>query len=356
MEEARRNVAVGVFVFLGLVALATLILLFGQVPTALMAPGTYPLNIEFDEVVDIRTGNMVTARGIQIGRVLDVGLIDPARFDAGVRVVVAIDEEYEIPEGSRARTTEPMLGKGRPPIEIITGPAGAPRLAAGATMRGSIQKAIDSLLPQNVVNTFEVAARQIGDAAEALTPVLRELEGLLEPRSPADVDSTEALQGNLATVVARFDSALRHFNEVLGDPAVKSQLRATIGNFEQMSEQGKRLLADLETTASSGREMIEDTRKLIGNVDATVTRLDARTESLARDMTDTLDAADRVLDHLAVIGQQVRSGEGNVGRLIMDDKLYESLLISVQRLNQAIGEFEALVKDWRETGKIRIAL
>ncbi|MCK4340739.1 MAG: MCE family protein [Phycisphaerae bacterium] len=355
MEERRRNLWVGLFVLVGLATLATLIVLFGQGPTALTTGGTYPLHIHFNEVADIRAGNLVTVKGITVGRVTSVDLLDRERYEAGVDVVVAIENAYWLPEGSVAQTTEVMLGQGRPPVEIIPGPDGAEPLVSGASLPGTILKAIDTILPQTVLRTFENSARNIGDAAEALTPVLEELEKILEIRSPAEVDRSAAVQGNLSSALARFDASLKHFNDVLGDPEVKSQLRATVENVHAMSEQGKNVAEDLEQAAADVREMMAEGRQLLTRVDQSVEKMDVRAENLAQAVTGSLDSMDRVLDHLNIIGQQVSSGQGNIGHLIMDNKLYESLVISSERLSQAVEEFRALIREWREGGKIRVA-
>jgi ABC-type transporter Mla subunit MlaD len=347
MEETRRNVWVGIFVLCGLSALAALVVLFGRGPTALMSGGTYRLHILFDQVSDVRPGNLVITKGIKIGSVTDVRLVNPRQFDAGVDVTIAVENQYAIPEGSLAQTTEAMLGQGRPPIEIIPGPPSAPALAAEASIRGNVRKAIDSLFPPGVVNSLESAVRQIGQAAEDLSPVLREFEQIIQARTPEAVDRGE-VQGNIATAAARLDSALKHFNDVLGDPNVKSQVRDIVANAHVMSEQGKQLISDLDQATN-------DARGMIARTDQAVTNLEQRVGEISRTTMEGLDKASRFMDHLNALGEQIRRGEGNLGLLFMDSKLYESMTITAERLAHAVEEFRALIAEWRE-GKVRIAL
>ncbi len=354
MEEMRRNVWVGLFVLCGVIALGTLVVLFGRGPTALMPGGTYPLIVHFDRVTAIREGNMVTVNGIDVGRVAAVGLVDPGQFEAGVNVRIAVDEQYIIREGTRALATEPVLGQGRPPIELLPGLPGAEPLKPGAVIPGDVRGAIDSIFPPGVVSTFETAARQIGDAAEDLSPVLQNLEKLLASRAPEDADRA-GLPGNLTTAVARLDASLKHFNEVLGDPDVKSKVRETVANVHAMSVRGEKMMTELEGVASDGRAMMSDARQLVGKVDRSVDNLDARVNEATRALVESLDKVSTFLDHLNVVATQVRRGEGNLGQLVMDDKLYESLLISVERLSQSLEELRALIKEWRE-GKVKVGL
>jgi ABC-type transporter Mla subunit MlaD len=368
MEEGRRNIAVGAFVLVGLFALGILIVLFGQGPTWLVRGGTYPLHVHFDAVSGIRKGTQVTVRGMEVGRVEDVLLLTPHQrpgvegtlagvvgADMAVDVVLAIRKEFLIPRGSTAQTTEPMLGQGRPPIEIIPGPSEAEPLVQGASITGKIQGALDSIFPKGVVDTFDTTARQIGDAAGALTPVLDEVKVLLEQRSPRDVDLPGGQQGNLSSAVARLDSSLKHFNEVLGDPQVKSHLRETVTNVHEMSEKGKKVMGDLEIASGDAREFMAEARKFVGHADQTLGNVESRFNDVAQATVGTLDRADRFLDYLNVVGDKVTRGEGNVGQLVNDNKLYEALVISAERLALAVEEFRALVAEWRE-GKVRVAL
>jgi len=371
MEESRRNLMVGLFVLVGLCALCVLIVLFGRGPTWLVRGSTYALHVHFDEVVGIRPGTLVTVKGISVGRVDSIDLRQPAAPEPsrpgaarpellvsekiGVDVLLAIDTRYLIPKGSSAQTTEPMLGQGRPPIEIIPGPADAGALAAGASIRGEIRKAIDTIFPADVVTNFKTTSRQVGDAAEALTPVLADMHLMLQQRSPADVDAALVDQGNLSSAMARLDSSLKHFNEVLGDPTVKSEIRTAVANFHEISEKGKNVVSELEHVATDARQAVADTREFVGKAGQTLDRVDVRVDEVSRATMDSLDRADQFLDNLNIVAKQISSGEGNVGRLVMDNKLYEAMVISAERLSLLIEEFRGLIAEWRQ-GKVRVAL
>jgi ABC-type transporter Mla subunit MlaD len=371
MEETRRNLMVGIFVLAGLGALAVLIILFGRAPTWLATGDTYQLHAHFEEASGIREGNLVTAKGIEIGRVDRVELQPSAPFqqppglrpvpgellvgqEVGVDVVLAIKKEFLIPKGSTAVSTEPMLGQGRPPIEILPGPAGAEALPPGATIQGTIRRALDSIFPSGVVTTFETTARQIGDAAEALTPVLDEMKQILEPRSPAKVDLPGGPQGNLSSAIARFDTALRNINDVLGEGQVKNQLRETVANVYDMSEHGKKVVSDFQAAAADAREFVTEGRKVAAKANDVLTNLDGRVTDIARKTMDGLDRADRFLDYLNVVGDQITSGKGTIGQLFMNGKLYDALTYTVERLGLAVEDARALVNEWRK-GKIRVS-
>ncbi len=358
MEERRRDVMVGLFVLLGLAAMAVLIIIFGQGPTWLMRRDSYPLHVNFAEVSGIKEGTLVTVKGIEIGRVSGVNLTAAAEpgmgqlvsLQAGVDVVLAIKSQYRLPVGSRAQTTEPVLGQGRPPIEIIPGPQGNAALEPGASIEGTLRGAIDSIFPPKIVGTFETTARNIGDAAAALTPVLEEARDILEKRAPRNVDQPGGPQGNLSSTIARIDTMVKNFNDVFGDEGVKNQARETVANARQMSIDGKQAIADLQAAAKESREAIADARQFVAQANSTVKNIDERVVSVSRALTETLDRTDHFLDQLNAIATKVSSGEGNVGHLFMDNKLYEAMQLTAERMAAAVEDFRALMVEWREKG------
>ena len=50
------------------------------------------------------------------------------------------------------------------------------------------------------------------------------------------------------------------------------------------------------------------------------------------------------------LAEKADRGEGTLGRLLMDDRLYESLVLTFRRLAETVEEFRLLVKDWQRRG------
>lgn len=355
MEETRRNLLVGLFVLVGLGAFGTLVVLFGQGPTQWLGTQGYQLNIHFKTAGGVRPGNLVTVGGKTIGRVDSVDFIDHRRFDAGVNVAVVIESQYQIPVGSSAVTTEPMLGQGRPPIEITPGSPEAGSLAPNAVIQGEMRGPIDSIVPQRIVATLEKTASQVGEAAAALTPVLDDLHEVLVKRSPTDVDRPGGVQGNFSTAMARFDGTLKHVNDVLGDPATKSQIREAISNIHTASEDAKVVAADLRAASKEAREVVSEARTLVENTQGAAERLEAEFMAASRDARNMFESGSRLLDTANDVARAISDGEGTVGRLVMDAKLYEALVLTAERMARAMQDFQLLIKEWRQ-GKIKVAL
>lgn len=356
MRQSRQSFWVGLFVLVGLAALGALIVLFGQTGFWITKADAYVLDIRFERATGIRSGTIVTVGGIDVGRVRSVAFVDREQLDAGVSVQVAFhDLDFRLHQGARARTNEPGLGEGRPPIVIVPGDPDAPVLASGAPIRGEISSAVESLIPKEIVTNFDKTATQIGEAAAALKPVLEDLHGLLRARDAAVVDQPGGPPGNLATAVQRLDAAFKHWNDVLGDPEVKSELRTTIQNLHVMSEDGKAAVSEMKIAAGDFRASAAEAKTLLEQTSGAVTRIDGHVETLAHALNDDLEIASNVLTRLHSITEKIDGGEGTIGRLLTDGRLYESLVLTFRRLAETTEEFRLLIKEWQE-GKIRVGL
>ncbi len=353
MNELRRNTLVGLFVLVGLGSLATLIVLFGQHAAWLTRREAYQIEMRFTSAAGIRPGTVVTIGGIDVGRVTDVDFVDRTRFADGVKVMVAFESAVQLRRGSRARTSEPGMGMGRPPILVDPGPPDEDLLASGEVIYGEITNMVESLIPPALVSSFDRTRQRIEDAAAALTPVLEDMHDLMQRREMIAVDSPGGPPGNLSTAMARLDSALRHFNEVLGDPQVQSHLKGAITNVSVMSEDGKAMFADLRQAAADARQITADAKELVGSAQGMVRNVDDSVQRVSRKLLDDLDSVATLLAKLNQLADSIGRGEGTVGQLMKDPRLYDAMVLTFQRLAETVQEFKLLVQEWQK-GKIRV--
>ena len=226
-------------------------------------------------------------------------------------------------------------------------------MAPDALIPGEIRGTIDSIVPQRIVATLEKTASQMGEAAAALTPVLDDLHQVLVKRSPAEVDRPGGQQGNLSSAMTRFDGTLKHVNEVLGDPATKSQIKEAITNIHAASEDAKAVVADLRIASQEAHDVVCEARTLVQDTQGAVERLEAELMAASRDARTMLESGSRLFDTANDVAGAISRGEGTVGLLVQDGKLYEALVLTAERMAQAMEDFQLLIKEWRQ-GKIRV--
>jgi phospholipid/cholesterol/gamma-HCH transport system substrate-binding protein len=74
MDRSRVNIAVGMFVILGIVALGYLSIQLGQV--SFLGSRGYAVTVDFPSVGGLKAGSAVEIAGVEIGRVESIGLAD----------------------------------------------------------------------------------------------------------------------------------------------------------------------------------------------------------------------------------------------------------------------------------------
>ena len=92
MDRARVNIAVGMFVILGIVALAYLSIQLGQI--SFLGGRGYAVTVDFPSVGGLKAGSAVEIAGVEIGRVESIGLADyQARVTLRVHSGVKLQED-----------------------------------------------------------------------------------------------------------------------------------------------------------------------------------------------------------------------------------------------------------------------
>ena len=105
MERVRVNVAVGIFVLLGIVALGYLSVNLGRV--SFLSAGGYVVTVDFPSVGGLKAGSTVEIAGVEIGRVEAIGLAD---YQA--RVTVRLQSGIKLQEDSIASIkTKGLIGE-----------------------------------------------------------------------------------------------------------------------------------------------------------------------------------------------------------------------------------------------------
>jgi phospholipid/cholesterol/gamma-HCH transport system substrate-binding protein len=105
MERSRVNIAVGLFLILGIVALGYLSIKLGRV--SLFGGSGYRVAVDFPAVGGLKAGSAVEIAGVEIGRVETIGLVD---YQA--RVILRVNSQVKLQEDSIASIkTKGLIGE-----------------------------------------------------------------------------------------------------------------------------------------------------------------------------------------------------------------------------------------------------
>lgn len=352
MTDHKRNVLTGLFVLAGLCCLAVLIVMFGEYRGVLGK--RYTINAKFDRITGVREGTDVTLAGVWVGSVLRVGLVDPRQPHKGVLTVLEIDPKFQVPSGSVAVVTTPLMGQATVNITPAAKTLTLLPTDGTAEIAGMVTTPLGDVIDPALLDTMKKTTYQIGVLAEALTPAAKAITDLLEQRSIEDVEKSaetpRKMAANLFTTVERLHSVLRHFDQVLGDPAVQSNVKETVANFKAASEDAKLAVAGLRNFAQEAQQVSVSAKAMMGKLDATADTANKYIEELGPRLVSTTDQVSKLLDYLISASRDLAEGQGTAGMLLRDPKFYDELMLTVRRLGEAASELQVLVKQWQKQG------
>jgi phospholipid/cholesterol/gamma-HCH transport system substrate-binding protein len=295
VRSPRREVQVGIFVLIGVLAL--LAALF-----TLTDPGTFRGRYYVTAVVrdaeGIRRGDPVQMLGVNIGRVRGFEIIrDRAGNPNGVQVRLELEGNYRVPQDSKVQLTSSGLMGG---VTI-------------AMVRGSSAQRL-----------------QDGDVLQEVP----ELGGSL-----GMMDQAEQLAPKASALMTRTDTILMRAQQALSQQTVGAvqasavELQNLVGELSTLAEEQRRELQGLTSSLRRSAQGLEG-----ATTRPELARAIARTDSITialQASTAQLNAASTGL--AGVIGR-IERGEGTLGKLSRDQSLYDNM-------NRTVTEFGDLAED-----------
>lgn len=161
-------------------------------------------------------------------------------------------------------------------------------------------------------------------------------------------DQFSAINEQVLPIASKVDSLLTQMNRVLHHPGLDQALTELPGAMNEL----KLLLRDSRGMISSNTEYVDASMKNLAvftdnlkeynkSIRSTLTRIDKSTEGL-----DTIKIA-RILEHsdslisgLNSLTNQMKSGKGNLGKLIYDESLYQNLNSTTDELNRILKDLK----------------
>lgn len=247
---------------------------------------------EFNHSGGLQNSTPVTVNGKQIGKVTDVEL---RQKDAKIIVTFEVNSDYEFSKNSRADLFKSILGNAG--LQIIPAMDGAPYAKSGETLPSTIQP--------DMMETIK------GE----LTPIKIKLE----------------------TALTSVDSLINSLNSVLDAPRRES-LRNTIEGFEATVD-------NFKNTSASLNQMLESNKSKIGNsldhVENVTANFDKLSEDIAQsDIDGTLAKFKSAMTKLDDVMTSIEKGEGNMGKLLKDEDLYNNLEGATKQLEQLLQDMK----------------
>ena len=255
---------VGIFVFVGLVMLAALVVQFGRLGEGFKT--YYPITVRFTDASGLLKGSDVLLAGAKIGKV--AGGPRMVREGNGVDVPLKIYDYIKVPEGSKFTVgSSGLLGDRF--VDVKMPPGKRERfIAANSYISGTRETGISDLTQEGgaLLGDLRGAVAKINDAVARLDQDALSQQNIdnLTASMGHLKDTTEALAESskkLGGVVEKADSTMESAQKAAND------LQGTIVEAKKVFQsalQGKGLLGSLLTN----QELANDFRALITNLRA----------------------------------------------------------------------------------------
>ncbi|MBE6174217.1 MAG: MCE family protein [Rikenellaceae bacterium] len=240
----------------------------------------------YEQVNGLQEAAAVVLRGVKIGQVTDIEINTEK---GGVDVRMSVDSHYDIPVNSQAMMFSAGLMGGKS-IEIVLGDA-AEMLKNGDTIEGG-----------STPDMFEAIGSELGDIKVRVT----------------------ALLDNLNNTVTGVDSLI--------DDNAKN-ITAAISNLQK-------IMADLERSniVANVDGICASLNNTMPKIEGMVTDLQSVTASL-RENESGKKLATAITEVNALLAK-LNSGNGTVGKLVADEKLYTQLAEASQNLSALLADLK----------------
>jgi phospholipid/cholesterol/gamma-HCH transport system substrate-binding protein len=296
MRSSRREIQIGFFFMMGIVAVVVALLMLTDPGTF---RGRYDIVTSVRDAGGLRKGDPVQMRGVNVGRVRGFAITDQ-----GVVINMEMEREYPVPADSRISLKSGGLLGGMI-VEVVPGRSDD-AVEDGAVLPGSTAGGVFDVATGVAVRADTV----LGRAGELLAPATVQAVGASAQELQTMLTSLAALATEQRREIALLSSSLRRSAEGVESAATRPELQRAVARMDSITLQLDRSTASLSRTSAS----LE-----------------------------------------TVLGRMER-GEGTLGKLSADESLYNNLNQAAARASQTAANADSLLADIKENPRRYIDL
>ncbi|MCS7082951.1 MAG: MlaD family protein [Bacteroidetes bacterium] len=292
MKRYQNEIKVGLAILLTIVTLYAGVLFLRDIP---LLGGSYMVTAIYEKVDGLLVGNPVQIAGVKVGSVARMELVPE-----GVRVHLRIDRGIRIPRDSRALIVSTDL-IGTKAVSLILGDDPEP-VSHNGVLLGQYDEGFAGQLQQEARPIVDKTTRTL----DRLSGTLQEVELLLRQ------GGREELQGTLTNL--------------------RSLTQSLAQILERRAQDLERAIEALRITAEQGAELTDPAR-----LDSLERALQANLRDLRRALAG-LEEGQRELNEIL---RKINQGQGTLGLLLNDERLYWSLdstLVALRRLAEDVRQ------------------
>ncbi len=256
---------------------------------------TYLVDVRLSSAVGVKSSDPILVGGVRVGKVEAVTLDDMSPI-----VTLRVDEPFEIPEDSQVEVISRSV-MGEKSINIRKG-VSTVMVQPGGTIEGTAAPGISDMFTQ--VDSVTLNMRDL----------LKNANILLDPERDKSIKSS-----------------------IAGVYDLTVELRNTL---KRESVQINQVVANMDSLVSNVKDLSETER---AKVSSTLDNLESTSGRLSA-MMDELQSTSTALENILT---RLDRGEGTIGKLLQDDRLYEDAVRVAGKMDRLMTNLDELVVDLR---------
>ncbi len=295
---------VGIFVAIGLMIFAYLVLWLGTREVEIFKREGYILKTKFTTLAGLEKNSSVRVAGVRVGRVKDIDL-----KEGMAEITMFIYKDVKIREGSKAAVSS-MGIMGEKYVEIFPGPPDKPFLKENSYVEGIQPLSIDQ-----IGQTFY----SIGEDVKSVGKVLR--DALTEPSG----------ENRLKSLLSNIEITMQNLREISrGINSDYPDIKMSVSNLaEKLDSNFSKIASDFERISKEITSLISENKKEINRS--------------VENLSLTIDKAQRLISELEEITKRIKEGEGLASKVINDPSFYQKVDDSLTDLKETLKESKRVI-------------
>lgn len=253
----------------------------------------------FDNIEGLTPSSSIQANGMVVGNVSDIVLEENSK----IKVTLSINKKIKIPEGTTATVSTPDLMSSK----VL-------KLELGKGSKALENEAIiDSRVEMGLFNKVNA---QVDPAFNSVNKIILRLDSVMASIQHVLNPSTEK---NLENAIASMELTMKNF------AALSTSLNKESGALAGIIHHTNKIT---ENVANNSK-----------NIDAIIGNLKTTTDKLSKaDLDKTIARLQSTLEQTQILLSKINNGDGSLGMLANDKKLYQNLSNSMATLEKLLDD------------------
>lgn len=275
--------------------------------------------VEFKNVAGLEANTPVYADGVRVGRVGEI--VYDYSHQEPTKVELLVDRDLRIPKGSMAEVASDLMSNTQVNLLLANNPR--EKMMPGETMManegdGTIER-LKAMIPE---------VERMGPKLDSILTSLSII--LSDPSIIETLHNVSAISGNLNTTSQQLNVLMSDLRANV--PGLVDKANSTLDGANGAMANVDQLTSNLASVDVKGIE-----NKVVGTLTSMQNTVNQAQGSMA-DLSKTME-------NMAQLSTRINNGEGSLGMLLNDNKLYNNLNSTVNNTNSLVMDANLLMKD-----------